>query len=386
MPASQPIAPLPCQRALFDVPADVAYFNSASIGPLLHAARAASAAALARRAQPWTIGQRDWFTDSERRRGLFAQLIGADAEGVALVPAASYGLAVAAANLESRPGQHVLLIADDFPSSVYTWQRHCARSGAGLRTAARAPGQDWTDAVLSGLDDDTAIVSAPNVHWTDGALLDLPRIAAAARRHGAKLVVDASQSLGVMPLDLAAVRPDFLVAVGYKWLLGPFGLSYLYVAPEHRAGRPLEENWLLREHSEDFSRLVDYREAYQPGARRYDMGQRSAFELTPGAIAALEQLAGWGVARIAATLQATTAAIGQALEGLGLQVTSRPHGPHLLGIALPPEARRRAAASLAEGGIHVSLRGNAMRVAPHLHTSAEDIARLAAGLERCLRG
>lgn len=383
---SVPAMPLPSQRALFDVPADVAYFNCASIGPMLHAARAAAADALARRARPWTIGERDWFSDSERRRELFARLIGADAEGVALVPAASYGLAVAAANLESRPGQNVLLIAEDFPSSVYTWRRHCERSGASLRTVEREAGQDWTAAVLAGLDADTAIVAVPNVHWTDGALLDLPRIAAAARRLGASLVVDASQSLGMLPLDLAAVQPDFLLAVGYKWLLGPFGLSYLWVAPRHRAGRPLEENWLLREHSEDFARLVDYRAAYQPGARRYDMGQRSAFELTPAAVAALEQLVEWGVPRIAATLQATTTAIEQALRPLGLEVTSRPRGPHLLGVALPPEARRRAAQALAAEGVHLSLRGAAMRIAPHLHSTAQDIARLRAGLEGCLRG
>jgi selenocysteine lyase/cysteine desulfurase len=304
---------------------------------------------------------------------------------VALVPAASYGLAVAAANLESAPGQNVLLIAEDFPSSVYTWRRHCERSGAELRTVARAPGQDWTAAVLAALDAQTAIMAVPNVHWTDGALLDLPRIAQAARGHGAKLVVDASQSLGMLPLDLAAVRPDFLVAVGYKWLLGPFGLSYLWVAPEQRGGRPLEENWILREHAEDFARLVDYRAAYQPGARRYDMGQRSNFELTPGAVAALRQMVEWGVPRIAATLEATTAAIVQALEPLGLKVTSAARGPHLLGIALQAEARKRIAAALAAEGVHLSLRGDAMRIAPHLHTTAEDIARLRAGLERGLR-
>lgn len=385
MPVSPAPEPLPCQRALFDIPDDIAYFNCASIGPLLRAARPATERALAGRSQPWRISQREWFTDAETRRVLFARLLGADAEDIALVPAASYGLAVAAANLHSRPGQSVLLIAEDFPSSVYAWRRHCERSGAWLRTVAREAGQDWTGAVLAGIDDATAIVAVPNVHWTDGALLDLARIGAEARRRGARLVVDASQSVGAMPFDLEAARPDFLVTVGYKWLLGPFASSYLYVAPEHREGLPLEENWLLRQDSEDFTRLIDYREGYQPGARRYDMGQRSAFETTPAAIAVLEQLLDWGVPRIAATLAATTAAIEHELGRLGLKTTSRPRGPHLLGIALPPEARRRAAATLAADGIHVSLRGDAVRISPHLHTTPEDIARLAAGLKQCLR-
>ena len=383
-PAAADCAPLPCQRALFDIPAEVAYFNCASMGPLLLGARTAAEQALRRRAQPWSITARDWFTDSETRRGLFARLLGADAEGIALVPATSYGLAVAASNLRSAPGQSVLLIAEDFPSGVYTWRRHCEGSGARLRTVAREPGQNWTEAVLAALDQATAIVAVPNVHWTDGALLDLVRIGAEARRRGARLVVDASQSAGALPLDVEAVRPDFLVTVGYKWLLGPFGQGYLYVAPEHRQGRPLEENWLLRQDSEDFSRLVDYREGYQPGARRYDMGQRSAFETTAMAIAALRQLLDWGVERIAASLAQTTGRIERELGRLGLRVSSDPRGSHMLGIVLEPAVRQRAAARLAGLGVYVGMRGDALRISPHLYTSEEDIARLVAGLEQCL--
>src|SRR5439155_6923127 len=95
----------------------------------------------------------------------------------------------------------------------------------------------------------------------------------------------------------------------YKWLLGPFGVSYLYVAEEHRGGEPVEQNWIAREGSEDFARLVDYRDEYQPGARRFDVGQRTNFELVPMAIAALEQLRSWQVTRVAATLARTTRTI-----------------------------------------------------------------------------
>ena len=66
-----------------------------------------------------------------------------------------------------------------------------------------------------------------------------------------------------------------MIAVGYKWLLGPFGLGYMYVAENHRHGQALEQNWILRADSEDFARLVDYRDELQPGARRYDVGQRT---------------------------------------------------------------------------------------------------------------
>src|SRR6266508_4617984 len=195
--------PLPVQRALFEIPDEVAYFNCASMAPQLAAARLAGEAALRRRAQPWLIRAEDWFTEAEERRTLFAQLAGVDADGVALVPASSYGLAVAAANLGAEPGRRV------------------------------------------------AVVAAPAVHWADGAAVDLAAVAERARAVGAALVVDASQSLGAMPLALAAIRPDYLVSVGYKWLLGPFSLAYLYVAERHRDGRPLEENWISRLGSDD---------------------------------------------------------------------------------------------------------------------------------------
>ena len=110
-----------------------------------------------------------------------------------------------------------------------------------------------------------------------------------------------------MPLDVAALRPDFVVSVGYKWLLGPFGRGYLWVAEEHREGRPLEENWILRAGSDDFARLVDYRDEYLPGARRYDQGARTLFEITPMAVAALEQILAWGPPRIASSQPYSTA-------------------------------------------------------------------------------
>ena len=104
---------------------------------------------------------------------------------------------------------------------------------------------------------------------------------------GAALVVDGAQSVGAYPLSVADVQPDFLVVVTYKWLLGPYSLGFLYVAPQWRMGRSLESNWITHENSEDFAGLVNYRDGFQPGARRYDMGQHSNFALMPAAIASL---------------------------------------------------------------------------------------------------
>jgi selenocysteine lyase/cysteine desulfurase len=378
-------ARLPNQRHLFEIPADLAYFNCASQAPQLRSVRDAGEAAVARRAAPWAIAASDWFTEVEELRTLFALLVGGDPEGVAMVPATSYGLAVAAGNIRGAEGDRVLLIADDYPSNVYTWRAWAARTGAEVVTVAPVDGQSWTDAILAGIDDRVRVVAVPNVCWTDGARIELSDVAERAREAGARLVIDATQSLGAMPLDVSELRPDYLVAAGYKWLLGPFSLGYLFVAGEHRSGRPLEENWINRSGAEDFAALTDYTGEYSPGARRFDVGQRTNFVLTPMAIAALRQLLDWGVHNIAASLAATTSRIEDEARRRGLEVLpAERRGPHMLGLSLPADRRDSVGARLAEENVYVGMRGSSTRVSPHLHVSDGDVDRLFAALDRAL--
>ena len=375
--SSEPSEPLGDQRAKFNLPADVAYFNTANLAPQLDAVRVAGEAALERRSRPWTIVEDDWFSDVERLRGLFGGLIGADAEAVALVPATSYGFAVATRNLPLGSGDRIVVLAEEYPSGIYSWRAAARRTGAEIVTVAREAGQSWTEAVLAAIDERVGVVSVPNVHWTDGSLVDLVAIAESARAAGARLVIDASQSAGAMPLDVGALRPDYLVSVGYKWQLGPFSVGYLYVAEEHRGGEPIEENWISRAGSEDFARLVDYRDDYQPGARRFDVGERAKFEITPMAIAALEQLAEWRVPRIAAALAKVTERVARGAGDLGLEHPSADErAPHMLGLRLPDDVRERILPALAENGCYAALRGDSLRISPHLHTTADDVDRL----------
>jgi selenocysteine lyase/cysteine desulfurase len=365
------------QRDAFAVPPEIAYFNTATLSPQLHRVRAAGEAALERRGRPWAISPDDWFSDAERLRTLFGELIGADAEGVALVPATSYGFAVAARNLGLQGGDRVLVLGEEYPSGIYTLRAASRAAGAEIVTVHREPGQMWADAILDVLDDRVRVVSVPNVHWTDGAWVDLEAVSARAHEVGARLVIDGSQSIGAMPLDVATLRPDFVMSVGYKWLLGPMGVSYLYVADEHRRGEPVEQNWIAREGSEDFARLVDYRDEYQPGARRFDVGQRTNFELVPMAIAALEQLHSWQVGRVADAPSRVTGTIAARATTLGLDsLPAGQRGPHLLGVRLPESIRSDVVARLAAVDCFAALRGETLRIAPHLHVTDADIDRL----------
>jgi selenocysteine lyase/cysteine desulfurase len=371
---------LSSQRDLFDIPNEVAYLNCAYMSPLLRAVREAGQAGVARKAHPWRIHANDFFDEAETARALFAKLIGADIDGIAIVPAASYGIAVAAANLSAQParaGSRIVLLAEQFPSNVYAWRELAERTGAEAVTVARPDDLDWTRAVLAAIDERTVVVAVPQCHWTDGGLVDLVAVGERARAVGAALVVDATQSAGAHPLEVARIHPDFLVAAGYKWLLGPYSLGFLYVAPQHRDGQPLEFNWIGRAGSEDFASLVDYHDEYQPGARRFDVGERSNFALMPMAVAALRQILDWRVERIRERLGDLTGQIEQEARRIGLEpMPAGRRGDHLLGLRaprpLPPDLTTRLAAAQ----VYVSVRGQSIRVSPHVYNTEEDVQHL----------
>ena len=371
---------LPCQRALFDLPDDIAYFNLAYMAPSLRSVRAAADAALAKVATPWQVTADDFFTPAETARGLFAQLIGASPDDVAIVPSASYGVSTAARNLRLSPGQVILLLDEEFPSNVYAWHALAQRDGGELRTVRRPVDGDWTAAILAAIDDRVSIAALPHCHWTDGGLVDLARISPALQRVGARLVLDATQSLGALPLDVRQIHVDFIACAAYKWLLGPYSLGFLYAAPAHHTGEPLDYNWITRAQSENFAGLVDYRADYQPGARRYDMGERASFVLIPMVTAALRQLLAWTPAAIAATLATITARIADEATALGAHVApSHLRAPHLLGLKFAGGAAGLLDALRARN-VFVSVRGQSVRIAPHLFVNDADVARLLAGL------
>ncbi len=374
---------IPCQRELFDIPENITYLNCAYTSPLLKSAREAGRAAIQAKANPWTITSADFFSSAETARELFARLIDCKSDDVALVPAVSYGIALAARNLPVEQDQTIVILQDQFPSNVYSWMSLAHEKKAVVKTVQRPSDNDWTAAVLEAIDSDTAIVAVQNCHWTDGTLLDLEKIGEKCRAMNTALVVDGIQSIGAMPFSIDRVRPDFLIAASHKWLLGAYSFGFCYVAPKWQAGTPLEENWFNRAGSEDFARLVDYRESYQPGARRYDQGEASSFILAPIAAAGIRQILEWGVENISNSLQTKTDAIADRAKQMGLSAApSHTRAPHMIGISKPGGFQKDLPLLLAQDNIFVSVRGDSVRISPHLFSTEEDIDRLFTVLEK----
>ncbi len=369
---------IPCQKDKFDIPDHITYLNCAYTSPLLCSSQKKGVSAVQAKATPWKITPTDFFTTLESVRGLFARLINCPMDDVAIIPAVSYGIALAAANLPLKAGQNILVLEDQFPSNIYSWKRLAAKNKGQMKIVKRPFDHDWTSAIINSMDEHTAIVALPTCHWTDGTLIDLVRIGQICRDKKSALVLDGTQSLGAMPFSIPEVQPDFLITAAHKWLLGPYSMGFCYVHPRWQAGGvPLEENWLNRKGSHDLSRLVDYQDDYQPGARRFDVGEASNFFLTPVAESSLQQILEWGVENIGKTLGVKTDKIAQQANEMGYELPLKVmRAPHLIGLPMPGGVPKDLPVRLSKNNIYVSVRGDAIRIAPHLYNSDEDLDRL----------
>ncbi len=376
---------LTCQKSHFALPEGLHYLNCAYMAPLARAVRAAGIAGIDRRVAPHLIRPRDFFEESDLVRCLFSRIVNApDPNRIAIVPSVSYGLATVARNVRASAGDNIVVLAEQFPSNVYTWRRLCAERGLTLRTVPPPPHQDggraaqWNARVLTAIDRRTAVVALPQVHWTDGTLFDLERVGQRARECRALFVVDGTQSVGALPFDTQQIQPDAMVCAGYKWLLGPYSVGLAYYGRAFDDGTPLEEGWITRRDSEAFADLVRYRDDYHGGAIRFDVGERSNFTLLPMLAAALELVLRWTVPAIQDYCRSLTTGITQTLRARGYWIEEDQwRGAHLFGLR-PPETGHTASLSdrLQARHVSVSLRGDAIRVSSHLYNDAEDAEAL----------
>ncbi|CAH2605490.1 Cysteine desulfurase (plasmid) [Rhodovastum atsumiense] len=372
-------SPSTAWRDLFDIPDGLIYADAAFMTPIPHRVREAGEAGILRKTAPWTLSRASFYDGIEALRGAASGLIGAAADDIAIVAATSYGIATAAANLPLAAGEAVLTMQQEHPSQVFAWIRAAEQAGAVHEELPRPDDSNWTSAILRRLEarqgPRIAILALTHVHWTDGTALDLETIGAAARQHGAALVVDGTQSVGVRPLDVRRVQPDFLAFATYKWLLGPYGLALLYAAPHRQSGQPLEEHTFSRLGADQITNRYGRELRFMPGARRYDMGERANFVTVPMAVAGIGILQEIGVPRIEARLRALTDRLVKGASALDLHAA--PHrAAHLLGLTGPGFDAAAAVAALRARNIHVSAREDRLRIGLHIYNDERDVDAL----------
>jgi selenocysteine lyase/cysteine desulfurase len=375
---------LPCQKHLFSLEEGFHYINGAYMSPLLKSVEEAGYVGMQRKVRPYRLTDKDFFTESDILRRLFAQLIHVpEPNRIALIPSASYGMGIVTNNIKVKRGQNIVVAEAQFPSNVYPWQRLAQEKGLKIKTVAYPDlknnrGKTWNQHILEAIDNQTVVVALAHVHWANGTKFDLEKIGERAREVRAYLIIDGTQSVGAMPFDVQKIQPDALICAGYKWLLGPYQSGYAYFNEKFDTGKPIEENWITRKDSEDFKGLVNYKDEYQPLAVRFDAGERSNFINVPMNIAALKQLIEWGSDNIQDYCRRLTEGVIPKWREHGFWVEDsdwRSH--HLFGVQLPPYIPiELLQQKLKEKNISVSLRGDFVRISPNVYNVSADILAL----------
>jgi selenocysteine lyase/cysteine desulfurase len=380
---------LTCQRALFDIPRDVCYLNAAAWSPLPLRTQEAARAAVARKGQPWKLPASFANEQHERARRNAARFINADPVDVALISSVGYGAAIAGKVLSIPRGSRVVTLENDHTSPVLEWLARAETQGFTVDTVPQPKDGDWTSAVLSTIErpgaPPVALASISSVHWSDGGLVDVERVGKALKAHGAAFLIDATHAAGVMSLDVAMLDPDFVIFPTYKWLLGPYGRAFVYVAKRHQNGVPLEQTSFGRRdvRAEQEVYFADTR--YLPDARRFDMGERDHFISMEMASMGMELLHELGPAAVCERLLALTERIAEGVRGLPVDIPKTElRAPHVLCLGFKGGMPKGLIEDLAKEGVYVAPRLGRMRISPHIYNDEADVDRFVTAMRRRL--
>lgn len=371
---------LPCQRALFDMPRDVCFFNAAAWSPLPLASQEAGRAAMARKGQPWKLPDGFQSGQYERARKAAAALIGAEPDDVALISSVGYGVSTAGKVLPIKRGSRVIVLENDHTSPVLEWITRAEIGDFTVDTVKQPADGDWTSAVLAAIEAKgaapVALASISSVHWSDGGALDMLAIAAALKRQGAALLVDATHDAGVRRIDVKALDPDFLIFPTYKWVLGPYGRAFMYVAKRWQNGAPLEQTAAARKAVSAEDTIYFRDTSYRDDARRYDMGERDHFVSMEMASIGMEMMAGWGSEAVVERLAMLTGKLAEGLGNLGVRlIDAKLRAPHILCVTFPNGMAPGLPKRLAAENVHAAPRLGRLRISPHVYNDEQDVER-----------
>lgn len=342
--------PSPNARHHFDPDPNMIYLDAGTYGLAPRPAIDASIEAL----KGWQTGladfTRDWEGAGERARELFARLIGASAEEIALVPSVSVGVALIAASIPE--GSEVLIPQEEFTSVALPF--YAAAEGRGV-TICEAPYRELASAIRPS----TTLVALSLTRAQSGETADLGPIVAAAREHGARVLLDTTHATPFVSVKEHLAGIDYLVCHGYKHLLLPRGVGFLYIRRDRwDETLPYMSNW--RSTGRSYGGPL----TLAPDASRFDVSL--AWHAWVGAVPALELLVEW---QGDGTIAAAKGLANRLARGLELPEP----GASLVCVKVDDAAK--ATAALDEAGLRCAARGSYIRLTPHVYNTEEEIDR-----------
>jgi selenocysteine lyase/cysteine desulfurase len=315
---------------------------------------------------------------------LFARLIGAKPEEIALVENTSIGLNIAANVLGYPEGSKIVTTDLEYPSVVYPWLRKSL--GVKVEYVKNVDGKILLEDVEKAVDDKTVAVAVSHVEYANGFRNDLRALSEIAHEHDAYLIVDAIQSVGAMQVDVKKYDVDFLTSACYKWLLSPPGCGYLYVRRELvEEFEPPFVGWASVK--QEVFDTVDFWDIWNldlpSTASRFEVGSPSFMSFL-GAAEAMNMLLEFGIESVEKRILKLTDYLIGALKDLGLKLQTPEEKQHRSGIVnFKIDKPREVVQRLSDKDIVVSARANGIRVSPHFYNTEEEIDKLMEEIKRC---
>ncbi len=369
----------------FSLDPEVIYLNHAAVGPWPRATVEAVTRFAHENGTSGALHYPDWMRAETALRQRLAELINAPStDDIALLKSTSEGLSIVAHGLDWRAGDNIVGIAQEFPSNRVVWQS-LEPLGVEVRLLDLQAEGDPEQGLLSLCDGKTRLLAVSSVQYASGRRMQLERLGLFCRRQGIVFVVDAIQSLGALPFDLAISQADVVVADGHKWMLGPEGLALFYCRPEVRQQLTLRQyGWHMLEDAGNFD-STEWRPA--TSARRFECGSPNMLG-AHALLASLELLQGIGIDRVFSQIERNTNAIIDEVERRGLELLTPRPAEQRAGIVtfrVPGADHQRLVQDLMQLKVVCAGRGGGIRFSPHFHNSPEQVASAFELLDRLKR-
>ena len=371
---------MPDYRQEFPGLASTVYLDCAHQGPFPRTTTRRVRQAIELKCSPAHLEPPDYFGPPERVRLHLAGLVGADPSEIALTNSATQGIGIVAVGLGLGAGDEVVIASSNFPSNLFTWL-HLRRRGVRVDVLKSRDGQLRVEDVAAALSPRTRVLALDWVSYNSGLRIDLAALGELAHRRGALFVVDGTQGVGALELNLHALPVDALAAAAYKWLLGPYGTGFAYLSPALQDRLDLQVvNWLAVEGSEEFDSLPVDHVVLPRAARIFDVPETGNFLNIYALEASLEFVTGVGVPAVTAHCVRLLERLAAGLRGFDSTVcyADQPEcrSTILSFQAHSPEATAKLHRKLKKSQVAVSLRQGFIRVSPYLYNNEEDIDRL----------
>ncbi len=371
---------MPNYRQEFPDFAPTIYLNCAYQGPFPRQTVARIHQAIELKCHPDRLEASEYFDLPERVRGRLADLVGAGASEIALTNSATQGIGLVAAGLGFKAGDEVVVASGNFPSNFFNWL-HLRRLGVNVRVIRPPCGYARAEDVAGMLTSRTRVVALDWVSYINGAQIDLAAIGELVHRRGAIFVVDGTQGVGTLQLEIRNLPVDVLAAAAYKWLLGPYGVGFVYLRREIQDQLDLQViNWMSIEGSEDFESLPTDDFTLPDAAKIFDVPETPNFLNLYALEASLEFVQRAGVRTVTAHCQRLLERLGEGLRAKGYRLSPAAEPAcrsTILGFqADSREATRKLHQKLTDNHVAVSLRQGMIRVSPYLYNDEADIDRL----------